>query len=651
MNISELSLRRPVLAIVMNIIIIVFGIIGFKFLGVRDYPALDPPNISVRTSYAGANADIIETQITEPLEKAINGIAGIKNITSTSSNGTSNINVEFDLGISLEAAANDVRDKVSQAARSLPPDLEAPPVVTKADASSDPILSMTVQSNTRNPLQITEYANNVLVERLQTIPGVSGIQIWGEKRYAIRIWIDPTKLTAFGLTPGDVQAALARENVELPSGKIAGNATELTVRTFGRLNTEEEFGNVIIKNVNGADVRIREIAEVVLGPENEETALRESGIPMIALAVVPQPGANYVAISDEFYKRLEQIKKDIPDDLTINIALDQTRFIKRSILEVEETLIIAVVLVVIIIYLFFRDWLIALRPLIDIPVSLIGAFFIMYVMGYTINVLSLLAIVLATGLVVDDGIVVTENIYKKMEKGMGKWQAAMEGSKEIYFAVIATSITLAVVFLPILFLQGFVGSLFREFAIVVAGAVLISAFVSLTLTPLLNVKLSKKNIHKHSWFYTKTEPFFRWMENSYQQALTKFMKVRWVSFILIAACGAIIYFIGGNLQSELAPMEDRSQFRLSLTAPEGTSYDAMDKYVDRVSTLMLDSIPEKQIVLSITAGGFSGGNVNNGSVRVTLVDPKERTRSQDQIVNMVNRNLTKFNQGRAFASQ
>jgi len=651
MNISELSLRRPVLAIVMNIIIIVFGIIGFKFLGVRDYPAIDPPNISVRTSYAGANADIIETQITEPLEKAINGIAGIKNITSTSSNGTSNINVEFDLGISLEAAANDVRDKVSQAARSLPPDLEAPPVVTKADASSDPILSMTVQSNTRNPLQITEYANNVLVERLQTIPGVSGIQIWGEKRYAMRIWIDPTKLTAFGLTPGDVQAALARENVELPSGKIAGNATELTVRTFGRLNTEEEFGNVIIKNVNGADVRIREIAEVVLGPENEETALRESGIPMIALAVVPQPGANYVAISDEFYKRLEQIKKDIPDDLTINIALDQTRFIKRSILEVEETLIIAVVLVVIIIYLFFRDWLIALRPLIDIPVSLIGAFFIMYVMGYTINVLSLLAIVLATGLVVDDGIVVTENIYKKMEKGMGKWQAAMEGSKEIYFAVIATSITLAVVFLPILFLQGFVGSLFREFAIVVAGAVLISAFVSLTLTPVLNVKLSKKNIHKHSWFYTKTEPFFRWMENSYQQALTKFMKVRWVSFILIAACGAIIYFIGGNLQSELAPMEDRSQFRLSLTAPEGTSYDAMDKYVDRVSNLMLDSIPEKQIVLSITASGFSGGNVNNGSVRVTLVDPKERTRSQDQIVNMVNRNLTKFNEGRAFASQ
>ncbi|HEX5653196.1 MAG TPA: efflux RND transporter permease subunit, partial [Chitinophagaceae bacterium] len=513
MNISELSLRRPVLAIVMNIIIVLFGVIGFKFLGIRDYPAIDPPNIGVRTSYPGANADIVETQITEPLEKAINGIAGIKNITSSSSNGSSNINVEFELSVDLEAAANDVRDKVSQAQRALPSDLDAPPVVSKADASSDAILSMTVQSNTRNQLQITEYANNVLVERMQTIPGVSGTQIWGEKRYAMRIWIDPSKLVAYDITANDVQAALLRENVELPSGKISGNTTELTVRTFGRLNTEEEFNNIIIKNVDGADVRVKDIGEAVLGPENEETILKGNGIPMIGLAVIPQPGSNYVSISDEFYKRLEDIRKDVPDDIKLNIALDQTKFIKKSILEVQETLMIAFLLVVMIIYLFFRDWIIAIRPLIDIPVSLIGAFFIMYLMGFTINVLSLLAIVLATGLVVDDGIVVTENIYKRIEKGMNKWQAAVEGSKEIYFAVIATSITLAVVFLPIIFLQGFVGRLFREFGIVVAGAVLISAFVSLTLTPVLNVKLTRKNMHRHSWFYNKTEPFFRWMEN------------------------------------------------------------------------------------------------------------------------------------------
>jgi len=652
MNISELSLRRPVLAIVMNIIIVVFGIIGFKFLGIRDYPAIDPPNVNVRTSYSGANADIIETQVTEPLEKSINGIAGVRNITSSSSNGTSSINVEFDLNINLEAAANDVRDKVSQAVRSLPPDLEAPPVVSKADASSDAILSMTITSNTRNQLQVTEYANNVLVERLQTIPGVSGIQIWGEKRYAMRIWLDPARLAAYGLTPVDVQAALSKENVELPSGKISGNATELTVRTFGRLNTEEEFNNIIIKNSKGADIRVKNIGEAVLGPENEETILKESGVPMIALAIVPQPGSNYVAISNEFYKRLDQIKKDVPPDVKINIALDNTMFIKKSISEVQETLIISILLVILIIYLFFRDTLIAIRPLIDIPVSLIGAFFIMYIMGYTINVLSLLAIVLATGLVVDDGIVVTENIYKKMEKGMNKWQAALEGSKEIYFAVIATSITLAVVFLPIIFLQGFVGSLFREFGIVVAGAVLISAFVSLTLTPVLNVKLTRKGVHKHSWFYNKTEPFFQWMENGYKASLTRFMKVRWVAFIIIAICAAIIYFIGGNLQSELAPMEDRSQFRLAVSGPEGTSFDAMDKYITRLSNLMIDSVPENEIVLTVTSPGFMGsGNANTGFVRVTLVDIKQRHRSQQEIVNMINRNLPRYNEGRAFAIQ
>ncbi len=638
------------MAIVMNIVIVVFGVIGFKFLGVRDYPAIDPPNINVSTSYGGANPDIIETQITEPLEKAINGIAGVKNITSSSNQGRSNINVEFDLSIDLETAANDVRDKVSQASRSLPSDLEAPPVVSKADASSDWILSMTVQSNTRNQLQVTEYANNFLVERLQTIPGVSGIQILGEKRYAMRIWFDPQKLSAFGLTPGDVQTALLRENVELPSGKITGSNTELIVRTFGQLNTEEEFNNIIVRSGGGSDIRIKDVGEAVLGPENEESTLKESGVPMIALAVIPQPGANYVEIANEFYKRLDQLKRDLPEDFTLNVSLDQTVFIKNSISEVEETLLIAFVLVVLVIYLFFRDWVIAFRPLIDIPVSLIGAFFIMYVSGFTINVLTLLAIVLATGLVVDDGIVVTENIYKKLEGGMDKWRAALEGSREIYFAVIATSITLAVVFLPIIFLQGFVGKLFREFGIVVAGAVLISAFVSLTLTPVLTVKLSK-DVHKHSWFYTKTEPFFRRMEDGYKAALTRFMKVRWIAIVLVAACGFIIYFIGGSLQSELAPMEDRSQFRMQVTAPEGASFEYTDAFIDKLVNLVLDSVPEKATAISLTAPGFSSGAANTGFVRATLVRPNERERSQKEIVEMLNRNLPKYSEGRVFVSE
>lgn len=638
------------MAMVLSIIIILFGFIGFKFLGVRDYPAIDPPNISVRTSYAGANSDIIESQITEPLEKAINGIAGVKNITSSSSQGSSNINVEFELGSDLEGAANDVRDKVSQAVRSLPEDLTAPPVVSKADASSDPILAMTVQSNTRNQLEVTEFANNNLLERLQTIPGVSGINIWGEKRYAMRIWFNTARMSAYSITFADIQNALTRQNVELPSGKISGNATELSVRTFGKINTEEEFKNVIVKNVNGTDILLGNVADVILGPENEESVLKESGVPMIALAIIPQPGSNYVAISNEFYKRLEQIKKDVPEDINIQIALDQTRFIKKSISEVKETLMIALLLVILIIYLFFRDWLIAFRPLIDIPVSLIGAFFIMYLFGFTINVLTLLAIVLATGLVVDDGIVVTENIYKKMEAGMDKWRAAKEGSKEIYFAVISTSITLAVVFLPIIFLQGFVGRLFREFGMVVAGAVLISALVSLTLTPVLNVLMTKKK-PKHSKFYERTEPFFRGMENGYRRLLKGFMKVRAAAFIIILVCFAIIYIIGSSIQSELAPMEDRSQFRLQVTAPEGTAYDYMDRYMDRLGKFMVDSVSEKDVVISLTAPGFISGAVNSGFVRVTLVDPGKRKRSQQQIVDMVNKNLPKFNEGRVSVIQ
>jgi hydrophobe/amphiphile efflux-1 (HAE1) family protein len=659
MSLPSLSLRRPVLAIVLNIVIIIFGGIGFSFLGIRDYPSIDPPIINVRTSYSGANPDIIESQITEPLEKAINGIAGIKNISSSSSQGSSNITVEFNLGEDLEAAANDVRDKVSQATRQLPQDLDAPPVVAKADANAQPILSMTVQSDTRNQLELTDYAENVLVERLQTIPGVSSIQIWGQKRYAMRLWLDPVKMAGLGITFPEVSAALTAQNVELPAGKLSGNSTELSVRTFGRLFTEEDFNNLIIRHGRsadsgaGADVFMKDIGEAVLGPETEETVLKESGVPMIALAVTPQPGSNYVAIADEFYRRYELLKKDIPADFKVDIALDNTAFIKKSISEVEETLFISFGLVIIIIYLFFRDWLIALRPLIDIPVSLIGAFFIMYVMGFTINILTLLAIVLATGLVVDDGIVVTEAIFKKIEAGLDKERAAEEGSNEIYFAVIATSITLAVVFLPIIFLQGFTGRLFREFGIVVAGAVLISAFVSLTLTPVLNVLLTRK-VHKPSKFYVKSEPFFVGMERGYKRIVIWMLRHAWVGYTALVASFVLIFVIGSGLKSELAPLEDRSRFRLQLTAPEGTSFDAMDRYVDAVVKLVMDSIAtdERRVVLSVTSPSFSGsGAVNSGFVNTRLTEPDERHRSQEQIVQAINRNMQKFSFGRAFATQ
>ncbi len=650
MSLPSLSLRRPVLAIVLNIIIIVFGAIGFKTLGIRDYPSIDPPIINVKTNYSGANPDVIESQITEPLEKSINGIAGIKGISSTSLQGASSISVEFDLSIDLEAAANDVRDKVSQAIKSLPQNIDAPPVVSKSDASSSPIISMTVQSMNKNPMQLTDYAENVLLERLQTIPGVSSIQVWGQKLYAMRLWLDPLKMAGYGITFPDIQAALDKQNVELPSGKLSGNNTELAVRTLGRLYTEEDFNNLIIKHVDSTDIHLSDIGEAVLGATNEETQLKESGVPMVALALIPQPGSNYVAIADEFYKRYEQLKKDIPSDIKVDIAMDTTTFITKSIKEVEETLIISFLLVIVIIYLFFRDWLIAFRPLIDIPVSLIGAFFIMYIMGFTINILTLLAIVLATGLVVDDGIVVTENIFRKIEQGLNKHRAAKEGSEEIYFAVISTSITLAVVFLPIIFLPGFTGRLFREFGVVVAGAVLISAFVSLTLTPVLNV-LMTKDVHKASKFYTLSEPFFLGMENGYRNGLVWIMKHRWVALTGVVASFAVIWLIGKNLQSELAPLEDRSRFRLQVSAPEGTSYDAMDGYMDQLVTVLMDSVPEKQVVLSITAPGFSNGSVNSGMANVRLSEPTERNRSQADIVQSLGKELQKKNFGKAFPIQ
>lgn len=651
MSLSSLSIDRPVLAIVMSLAIVLFGIISFDFLGVREYPAIDPPVVSVRTSYAGANADVIESQITEPLEKAINGISGVRNISSSSSQSVSNITVEFNLDADLEAAANDVRDKVSAASRQLPQDIDSPPVVTKSDANSDAIISMTVQSDTRNHLELSDFAENVIAQNMQTIPGVSSTQIWGQKRYAMRLWMNPPKLAAYGLTPLDVRNALTRENVELPSGKIAGNATELIVNTKGRMKTVEEFNNLIIKSDGTKIVRLSDIGFANLGPENEETVLKQSGTPMVAVAINPQPGSNYVQIAEEFYKRFDQLKKTLPEDIKVDIALDNTRFIKLSIREVEETILIAVLLVIFIIYLFFRDWLIAFRPLIDIPVSLIGAFFIMYLMGFSINVLTLLAIVLATGLVVDDGIVVTENIFKKVEAGLPPVEAAYIGSKEIFFAVISTSVTLAAVFLPIIFLQGFVGRLFREFGVVIAGAVLISAFVSLSLTPMLNARLIRKG-QKHSRFYEMTEPFFQRMNSIYESMLERFMRRRWIATAIVLGSLVIIVLVGSRLQSELAPLDDRSFIRLQITAPEGASFEYTDAFMDKIITFVNDSIPEKRIALSVTAPGFSGaGAVNTGFVRLMLVEPNERKRSQQQVADYISARTRPMTEARVFAFQ
>lgn len=648
MNISELSLRRPVLATVMNVAIIVFGIVGFTFLAVREYPAIDPPNVTVTTNYTGANADVIESQITEPLEKQVNGIPGIRSITSSSSLGSSRITVEFNLDADLETAANDVRDKVSQAIRNLPQDIDAPPVVSKADANSDFIILLAIQSPSKGLLELSDYAENVLQQQLQTINQVSSVNILGQKRFAMRVWFLPDKMSTYGVSFTDVQSALDKENVEIPAGKIYGNNNELVIRTLGRLTTEQQFKDLVIRADSAGIVRLGDVAKIEMSAENLEQSWKYNGVYAVGLAIVPQPGANYIEIADEFDKRLKEIQRTDKSDIQYSVLIDNTKNIRQSLKEVEETLAIAFALVVLVIFFFFRNWLIAIRPLIDIPISLVATFFIMYVAGFSINVLTLLAIVLATGLVVDDGIVVTENIFRKMEQGFSIKRAALEGSKEIFFAVISTSITLAVVFMPVIFLQGFTGSLFREFGVVVAAAVLISAFVSLTITPVLNVLLTRKK--GHGKFYERTEPFFKGMESGYRNMLKGFMRVRWMAWVIVAACGVIIFLTFKVIPGELAPMEDKSSVRVTITAPEGASYTFTKGVADKVNSFLYDSVPERDFTF-IATPGFGGVNSNAASARIGLVPPGERKRSQDDIANDLNKKLKRFNDARIFTVQ
>jgi len=631
--------------------LILFGIIGYTYLGVREFPSIDPAQISVRTSYTGANADIIESQITEPLEKAINSIDGIRNITSSSNQGSSNITIEFNLDKNLEEAANDVRDKVSQAIRSLPQDIDAPPVVSKADADSDPIITMTVQSDNKNVLELSDYADNVIAQRLQTIPGVSSVQIWGQRKYAMRLWIDPVKLASYGCTVSDVREALNKQNVELPSGKLTGDNTELTVKTIGNLSTEEEFNKIIIRANGDNIVRLSDVGKASLEAENLETKLSDSGQPMVGLAIIPQPGTNYLDIAEKFYVQYDQLKKDLPKDFKLNIAIDNTVFVKKAILEVAETLLLSVILVVLIIYVFFRDWAIAFRPLIDIPVSLIATFFIMYIFGFSVNVLTLLAIVLATGLVVDDGIVVTENIFKKVEEGMSPIEAAVKGSNEIFFAVISISITLAAVFLPVIFLEGFVGRLFREFGVVIGAAVLISAFVSLTLTPMLNAYLMKGGEQKKTKFYNLTEPYFEKMNKGYAASLVSFLKRKWLSFPILIGCIGLIVLFFKTLQKETAPYDDRSYITMRVTAPEGATYDYMDRFMSELTNLINDSVPEKKVSLIITSPGFGSASVNSGVARLSLVEPDQRKRSQKEITDDLSKWTRQYSEAKVAVSE
>ena len=642
MNISELSIKRPVLSTVLTLIIILFGIIGYQSLGVREYPSVDNPIISVTCSYSGANADVIENQITEPLEQNINGIPGIRSLSSVSRQGQSRITVEFELSVDLETAANDVRDKVSRAQRYLPDDCD-PPTVSKADADATPILMVAIQSDKRSLLELSEIADLTVKEQLQTISDVSSVSIWGEKRYSMRLWLDPAKMAGYGVTPMDVKNAIDKENIELPSGSIEGNTTELTIRTLGLMHTAEEFNSLIIKRSDNRIIRFRDIGTADIEAQDLKSYMKMNGVPMVGVVVIPQPGANHIEIADAVYERMASMQKDLPDDVKYSYGFDNTKFIRASINEVESTVYEAFILVIIIIFLFLRDWRVTLVPCVVIPVSLIGAFFVMYLAGFSINVLSMLAVVLAVGLVVDDAIVMTENIYIRIERGMSPKEAGIEGSKEIFFAVISTTITLVAVFFPIVFMEGTTGRLFREFSIVVSGAVLISAFAALTFTPMLATKLLKRQ-EKKNWFYRKTEPFFVGMNHYYSRSLDIFLRHRYLALPIIIVMLGIIGYLWINIPSEMAPLEDRSRITINTRGPEGVTYEFMRDYTEEINLLADSIVPD---ATAITARVSSG----SGNVEIMLKDIKDRDYTQMQVAEELSKAVQTKTKARAFVQQ
>jgi multidrug efflux pump len=645
MSVSSTFIKRPVFSIVLNLFFIIVGSIGFVYLGVRDYPSVDPPIITVQTTYVGANADVIETQITEPLESAINGIPGIRSMFSSSRDGRSNITIEFELEIPMETAANDVRDKVSGAMRLLPKEID-PPVVAKADADAQPVFGLSLSSNTFSIIEVSAYADADVKERLQTIPGVSSVEIWGEKKLAIRLKMDPMLLAAYQLTPNDVSLAVSRENVELPSGRIEGANTELTVRTMGRLQTIDDFNNLIISQNNDRIIRFSDIGTAVIDAENVRSIMKKDDKAMVNCIVIPQPGANYIDIVNRVKEILPDIEHNLPTGIEAKITFDDTIYIRNAINEVRDTIVEAFCLVLLIIFLFLRNLRSTLIPIVAIPISLIATFFIMYIFGFSINILTLLAIVLSIGIVVDDAIVVMENIYQKIELGLSPLQAAFKGSKEIYFAIIATTIALVAVFFPIVFLKGTTGRLFREFSMVIAGAVIISAFVALTLSPMLCSRILKKT-EKESWLFRVTEPFFVWLNNLYKSGLEKFMNVRWIAplFLIIALCYSV--YLWQKLPSEMAPIEDRSSLRVVSTAPEGTSFKYMDNYTTELNRYLKEAVTEADMMFSLVGRG----SVNSSFTNVILPDPDKRKRTQQEIFDAVAPTLRKFSGARTIMTQ
>ena len=632
MKLSTMSIKRPVFASVMSFTILLFGVVAFLRLPVREYPDIDPPIISVTTLYRGASPAVVETEITNVLEEQFATLEGVKTMTSSSREQGSVITIEFELNRNVDEAANDVRDRVSRVRSTLPREIDDP-VISKVDVNAQPIVWLALSSDRHSGLELTDVADRILKERLQRLPGVGSVIIAGERRYAMRVWLDPLRMASHDLTAQDVEAAIRRENTEIPGGRVEGAEREFSVRTRGELTTPEEFGAIIVAQSKNDIVRLRDVAEVSLGAADERTAVRYNGQTAVGLGVVKQSKASTVDVAADVSKALGDLSGLLPAGMKLDIAFDSSTFINSSIDEVKETLIIAMCLVILVVLAFLKSLRATAIPTLAIPISIIGALAAAYFAGFTLNILTLLALVLAIGLVVDDAIVVLENVYRHMEMGKSRVQAALDGSKEIGFAVLATTITLVAVFVPLAFLTGSVGRLFNEFGISLAVAILLSGFVALTLTPMLCSRMLKP-LHgtSSSWATRSFDAFFEWLNRIYDRTLRFAMRWKWLTIGGAAAAVVLSVVLFRLLPSELVPIEDRGVAFGIVIAPEGATLDYTDKYMREVESRLLP-LPERRSLFSATGLGFGGpGRVTNGFVFLGLAPRSERRRSQQEIV-------------------
>ncbi len=646
MILSDLSIKRPVVGLVASILIVLIGLLSFRRLPVREYPLIDSPVVSVQTSYRGASAEVVESRITEPLEKEIAAIDGIRVIRSSSQEEQSNITVEFTLDRDIDQAASDVRDRVARARGRLPTEIDEPRV-SKSDADSSPVLSLSFNSPKYSRLELVEMVERLALQRIQTIPGVGSVNIRGP-RYAMRLWVDSDRLAAYGLTVSDVENALRQQNVEIPGGRIESASREFPVRLEGRMQSASEFEDLILATRGNYQVKFSDVGRVELGAEDYRSETYFKGRPTVGVQVLRQSNANLLEVANGVKEAIPLIKADLPPEVDVEVGYDSSVFVARSVDEVYKTLWEAAVLVVLMIFLFLRDWRATLVPLIAIPVSVIGSFGIMSALGFSINTLTLLALVLAVGLVVDDAIVVLENIYRRIEAGESPIHAAIFGARQVAFAVIATTLTLAAVFLPVAFQRGQTGRLFFEFGITLAVSVLVSSFVALTLTPMLCSRLLRAKIvdghARHGWFYERTEPFFAWLTRAYERMLR--VALNWKAVVLLGSlvATALGFFLYTTLQRELTPLEDRGVFISNLIAPVGSTPEYLRTYSYDMEQLIL-KIPEIDRTFHRTGDG------GRAFIFATLKPWEERERKTQEITAELRRSLQAMSTGgQAFAN-